>query len=460
MEIGLEVLGIKKVEGPLIFLEPVKDVSYDEFVEIELEDGSIRHGRVLETGFGGILIQVFEGTFGIPPKSTKVKFTGKPLMFGVSESVLGRIFNGRGEPIDGLPNIVAEEYRNVNGSALNPSVRAYPRDFIQTGISAIDVMNTLVRGQKLPIFSGAGLPHNELALQIALQAKVRGQEEQFAIIFAAMGVKYDDAIFFKKTLEESGNLSNTVMFINLANDPVVERLLTPRIALTVAEYLAFEKNYHVLVILTDMTNYCEALREVATALGEVPARKGFPGYMYSDLATIYERAGRVKGKEGSVTQIPILTMPNDDITHPIPDLTGYITEGQIVLSRDLYTKGIYPPIDVLPSLSRLMKDGIGEGKTRWDHPRLFMQLYASYSRVKEVRDIASIVGEEELSMIDKLYLKFGDAFETKFIAQGFKENRSLEYSLDLAWDIISILPADELTALTPKEINAFYRGEK
>ncbi len=456
-EISKERIGINSIKGPILIIEGVKGVGYDEVVEIKLEDGSERRGKVLETSDDFVVLQLFEGTSGINPKTSRVRFTGKPLEIGLSEKMLGRVFNGAGKPIDNLFDTIPETYRNVNGESLNPVVREYPREYIETGITAIDLMNTLVRGQKLPIFSAAGLPHNELAAQIAAQAKLPGEEAgNFAVVFAAMGIKNDDAFFFINNFEERGALKNVVMFLNLANDPPIERIVTPRVALTVAEYLAYDKGKHVLVILTDMTSYCEALREIANARGEVPARKGFPGYMYSDLATIYERAGRVKGRTGSITQVPILTMPNDDITHPVPDLTGYITEGQIVLSRDLYGKGIYPPIDVLPSLSRLMKDSIGKGYTRDDHPHLFMQLYASYARVKEVRSIASIVGEEELTPVDKAYLKFGNEFERNFIGQGFTEDRSIEYSLGLGWKMLSILPKTELSGLKEEEIEKYY----
>ncbi len=460
-EISKERIGINSIRGPILVIEKVKNVGYDEVVEIKLEDGSERKGKVLETSDDFVVVQLFEGTSGINPKTSRVRFTGKPLEVGLSEKMLGRVFNGVGKPIDGLFDIIPETYRNVNGESLNPVVREYPREYIETGITAIDLMNTLVRGQKLPIFSAAGLPHNELAAQIAAQAKLPGEEAgNFAVVFAAMGIKNDDAFFFINNFEERGALKNVVMFLNLANDPPIERIVTPRVALTVAEYLAYEKGKHVLVILTDMTSYCEALREIANARGEVPARKGFPGYMYSDLATIYERAGRVKGRTGSITQVPILTMPNDDITHPVPDLTGYITEGQIVLSRDLYGKGIYPPIDVLPSLSRLMKDSIGKGYTRDDHPHLFMQLYACYARVKEVRSIASIVGEEELTPVDKAYLRFGNEFERNFIGQAFTEDRTMEYSLSLGWKMVSILPKTELSGLKEEEIAKYYIESK
>ncbi len=457
IDIDIERIGISGVNGPLAIVEGMKGVGYDELVEIRLPDGSSRHGKVLETSDAAVVIQLFEGTSGLSPKKSRVQFKGKPLEMGLSEHILGRVFNGIGKPIDGLSDILPETYRNVNGEPLNPVVRAYPREYIETGVTAIDMMNTLVRGQKLPIFSAAGLPHNELAAQIAAQAKLPGEQAgNFAVVFAAMGIKHDDAFFFLENFEETGALKNVVMYLNLADDPSIERVITPRVALTAAEYLAYEKGKHVLVIMTDMTSYCEALREIANARGEVPARKGFPGYMYSDLATLYERAGRVKDRPGSITQVPILTMPNDDITHPVPDLTGYITEGQIVLSRELNGKGVYPPVEILPSLSRLMKDSIGEGYTRSDHPHLFMQLYASYARVKEVRSIASIVGEEELGKVDRAYLKFGQAFEREFIAQDFHEDRSMDTSLATGWRMASILPKNELSGLREDEITRFY----
>lgn len=455
-----QLVGISGINGPLAIVDGVKEAGYDEQVELRLQDGTQRMAKVLEVREEQVVLQVFEGTSGINPEKTSLRFTGRPFEIGLSPQMLGRVFSGTGKPIDGLSELVAEEYRNINGEPLNPMVREYPREYIETGISAIDIMNTLVRGQKLPIFSAAGLPHNRLAAQIAAQAKLPGEEDSnFAVVFAAMGIKHDDAHFFIQNFEETGALKNVVMFLNLADDPSIERIITPRVALTAAEYLAFDKGLHVLVILTDMTSYCEALREVATARGEVPARKGFPGYMYSDLSTLYERAGRVKGRPGSITQVPILTMPNDDITHPVPDLTGYITEGQIVLSRELLGKGLYPAIDILPSLSRLMKDSIGKGYTRDDHPHLFMQLYACYSRVKEVRSIASIVGEEELGQVDRLYLKFGQEFENRFISQDFHDDRSLEASLDLAWEILSIMPASELAGLKEEEIREHYLGQ-
>jgi len=456
-----EYTRVREIKGPLLIVEGVSNVAYDEIVEVELASGEKRRGRVLDVQRGVAVVQVFEGTTGITTTGTKVRFLGRPLEIPVSEDMLGRIFNGLGEPIDNGPPIVAEDERDVNGAPLNPSERAYPEDFIQTGVSAIDGMNTLVRGQKLPIFSGSGLPHNVLAAQIARQATVRGEEEEFAVVFAAIGIKYDDFIFFKKFFEETGALNRVAMFVNLADEPAMIRLVTPRAALTLAEYLAYERDMHVLVILTDMTNYAEALREISAAREEVPGRQGYPGYLYSDLASIYERAGRVKGKNGSITQMPILTMPNDDITHPIPDLTGYITEGQIVLSRELYNRGIYPPINVLMSLSRLMKEGIGPGKTREDHADVSNQLYAAYSRGVELRSLAAVVGEESLSPVDRKYLEFADLFEKKFLRQGERENRTIEQTLDIAWDILSILPEEELTNIKEKHIKKYhpkYRG--
>ncbi len=452
---------VTEIRGPLVIVEGVSAVSYDEIVEVELPTGEIRRGRVLDVSRGLAVVQVFEGTTGITATGTKVKFLGRPLELPVSEDMLGRVFNGLGEPIDGGPKIVAEDERDINGAPLNPAERAYPEDFIQTGVSAIDGMNTLVRGQKLPIFSGSGLPHNVLAAQIARQATVRGEEEEFAVVFAAIGIKYDDYIFFRNFFEQTGALNRVSMFVNLANEPAMIRLVTPRAALTLAEYLAYERDMHVLVILTDMTNYAEALREISAAREEVPGRQGYPGYLYSDLASIYERAGRVKGKKGSITQMPILTMPNDDITHPIPDLTGYITEGQIVLSRDLHNRGIYPPIDVLMSLSRLMKEGIGPGKTREDHAEIKDQLYAAYSRGVELRSLAAVVGEESLSETDRRYLRFADAFEKRFLMQGVRENRSIEETLDLAWDVLAELPEDELFHVKEETIKRYhpkYRG--
>ncbi len=447
---------IKEVKGPLLIVEGVSGVSYDEIVEVELASGEKRRGRVLDVGAGIAVVQVFEGTTGITRVGTKVRFLGRPLEIPVSEDMLGRVFNGLGEPIDGGPPIVAEEKRDVNGEPLNPAARDYPEDFIQTGVSAIDGMNTLVRGQKLPLFSGSGLPHNMLAAQIARQATVPGEEAEFAVVFAAIGIKYDDALFFRKFFEETGAINKVAMFVNLADEPAMIRLVTPRVALTLAEYLAYERDMHVLVILTDMTNYCEALREISAAREEVPGRQGYPGYMYSDLATIYERAGRVKGKKGSITQMPILTMPNDDITHPIPDLTGYITEGQVVLDRGLYNRGIYPPINVLMSLSRLMKEGIGPGKTREDHAGVSNQLYAAYARAQELRSLATIVGEESLSETDRKYLRYAEAFEKRFLSQGFYENRDIDTTLDIGWEVLSILPESELTNIKDEHIRKYH----
>ncbi len=450
-----EYIGIKKVSGPIIYIEDIADVGFGEVVQIVDVQGKKRHGRVLSVGRTSAAVEIFEGTSGLSTAGTRVRFLGHPLSIPVSERMLGRVFNGIGESIDGLPEPIASERRNVNGFPINPASREYPRDFIQTGISAIDGMNTLVRGQKLPMFSGSGLPHNKLAAQIVRQATLIGEDTQFAVVFGAMGIKHDDAEVFRQSFEETGVLKNVVMFINLASDPPIERLVTPRSALTIAEYLAFDCGMHVLVVLTDMTNYCEALREVSTSKGEVPSRKGYPGYLYSDLASMYERAGRIVGKEGSITQIPILTMPNDDITHPIPDLSGFITEGQIVLDRNLDKQGVYPPITVLPSLSRLMNDGIGEGKTREDHRNISNQLYSAYTYVKRVETLASIIGESELSDLDKKYLEVGRQFETMFIKQGISENRTIENTLDLAWKIVSTLPRRELTRVTDKQIGRY-----
>jgi len=448
-----EYIGLQKVSGPILYIENIADVGFGEVVQVTDVQGHVRHGRVLSVGRTSAAVEIFEGTSGLSTHDTKVRFLGHPLTVPVSTNMLGRVFNGIGEPIDGLPEPIASEHRNVNGSPMNPCSRQYPRDFIQTGISTIDGMNTLVRGQKLPVFSGSGLPHNKLAAQIVRQATIIGEEEtQFVVVFGAMGIKHDDAEVFRQSFEETGVLKNVVMFINLASDPPIERLVTPRSALTIAEYLAFDKGMHVLVLLTDMTNYCEALREVSTSKGEVPSRKGYPGYLYSDLASIYERAGRIIGREGSITQIPILTMPNDDITHPIPDLTGFITEGQIVLDRNLEKQGIYPPINVLPSLSRLMNDGIGEGKTREDHRNIANQLYSAYTYVKRVETLASIIGESELSELDKKYLELGRAYEDTFVRQSIMENRSIEETLDLAWKIVSTLPRRELTRVNDKQI--------
>jgi V/A-type H+-transporting ATPase subunit B len=458
----MSVIGVKEytkiseIRGPLIIVEGVSRVAYDEVVEVELSNGERRRGRVLEVTRNAAVVQVFEGTTGISTVGAKVRFLGRTLEMPVSEDMLGRIFDALGKPIDGGPDVVAEEKYDINGAPINPAVRAYPEDFIQTGVSAIDGMNTLVRGQKLPIFSGSGLPHNELAAQIARQATVRGEEEEFAVVFAAIGIKYDDFVFFRRFFEETGAMKRVAMFVNLANEPAMLRLVAPRAALTLAEYLAYERDMHVLAILTDMTNYAEALREISAAREEVPGRQGYPGYMYSDLASIYERAGRVHGRKGSITQMPILTMPNDDITHPIPDLTGYITEGQIVLSRDLYNRGIYPPINVLMSLSRLMKEGIGPGKTREDHSQVSDQLYAAYSRGVELRSLAAVVGEESLSETERKYLRFADVFERRFLSQGVRENRTIEQTLDLAWEVLSELPEEELTNIREEFIKKYH----
>lgn len=455
---GIEYTSIYEIRGPLVVVDKVERAQYEELVEIETASGERRLGRVIEVGGGRAVVQVFEGTQGLSIEGTKARFLGTTMKFGVSTDCLGRVFDGLGRPIDGMPAPYAEEFRDVNGDPINPERREYPSEFIQTGISAIDVMNSLVRGQKLPIFSGSGLPHNVLAAQIARQATVPGKEEEFAVIFAAIGVQNDEARYFRRSLEESGALARSALFLNLADDPAIERIITPRVALTLAEYLAFEQGYHVLVILTDMTNYAEALREISAAREEVPGRKGYPGYMYTDLASIYERAGRIKGKKGSVTQMPILSMPSDDITHPIQDLTGYITEGQIVLGRDLHRKGIYPPINVLMSLSRLMGPGIiAPKKTRPDHGDVSNQLYASYSRAVQLRALAEIVGKSGLSASDLKYLEFGDLFEQRFLNQSPYENRTLDDSLEIAWEILSTLPESELTKIKEEHIRKYYR---
>ncbi len=455
---GREYIGLSEITGPLIFIEKVRGAGYNELVEILNPDGEVRHGLILETSDTTTVVQVFEGTAGLSLSTTRVRFKGKPLQIGVTKELLGRVLDGAGRPVDGLPAPIAQDKRDVNGLPINPTARDYPQKFIQTGLSAIDGMNTLIRGQKLPIFSGSGLPHNQIASQIARQAKIVGEEVAFAVVFAAMGIKYDVARSFMDSFERSGVLQNVVLFLNLADDPSIERLVTPRTALTVAEFLAFEEHMHVLVILTDMSNYCEALREVSTARSEIPSRKGYPGYLYSDLASIYERAGMIRGLPGSITQMPILTMPNDDITHPVPDLSGYITEGQIVLERELYRRGVYPPIAGLPSLSRLMKDGIGEGMTRDDHPHIASQLFAAYSHVKDVRALASVIGEEELTPLDHKYIEFGEAFEHRFLAQGQDEERSIEQTLDIGWEVVGILPEEELTRVTEEEIDKYYPG--
>lgn len=456
---GKEYIGLSHISGPIIIIEGIRGVGFDEMVEITDPGGNTRVGRVLEVTEDLAVIQVFGGTRGLSISSTRVRFVGRPLELEVSRDMIGRVFNGLGEPMDGIPKPFSTLRMNINGVPINPTAREYPRDFIQTGVSVIDGLNTLVRGQKLPIFSGSGMPHNLLARQIVRQAKLVGaeaEEEEFVIVFAAMGIKHDDAEFFRSGFEETGTLNKVVMFLNLADDPSIERLITPRCALTAAEYLAFHEGIHVLVILTDMTNYAEALREIASAREEVPSRKGYPGYMYSDLASLYERTGKIRGLEGSITQIPILTMPNDDINHPIPDLTGYITEGQIVLSRELHNKGIYPPANVPRSLSRLMKDGIGEGKTRSDHPNVQSQLYAAYANVQSVRSLASVIGEEELSEIDRHYLEFGDHFEREFVGQAADEDRSIEETLDIGWEALSYLPETELHRVTEEEISEHY----
>lgn len=432
------------------------DLFYGELVDVRAPDGSVRRGRVVSLSEKATLVQVFAGTDGLSPAATRVRFLGRPLEVALAPSILGRTFNGLGEPADGIGRVIGGHRADANGLPLNPMARQYPRDFIHTGISAIDTLTTLIRGQKLPIFSGNGLPHNQLAVQIATQAKLMGAEN-FAVVFAGIGIKHDDAAFFRRELSEKGRSNNVVTFLNLADDPVIERIATPRVALTAAEYMAYELGLHVLVIITDMTSYCEAVRELGVAAGEVPSRKGYPAYLYSDLASLYERAGVVRGRDGSVTQLPILTMPNDDITHPIPDLTGFITEGQIVLSRDIDGKGIYPPIDVLTSLSRLMKDGIGKGFTRDDHPGVASQLFASYSRVQDVRSLASVVGEDELSKADKLSMAFGELFEGRFLRQGSDEDREIGRSLDMAWEILSSLPRGELTRVSLDEIRAHIK---
>ncbi len=453
----IEYLGLNEINGSLVVMEGVQNPSFEEIVEITLNNNTKKLGRIISIFGDKVVIQVFEGTSDISLSNTRTKLTGHPMEIALSEEILGRIFDGAGRPIDNLGEIVPEVKRDINGSSMNPVSRQYPRNFIQTGISSIDGLATLIRGQKLPIFSGNGLPHDQLAAQIVRQAKLSGDSSnKFAIVFAAMGVKNDVADFFKREFEESGVLERVVMFLNLANDPVVERILTPKVALTVAEYLAFDKGMHILVILTDMTSYAEALREISSAQNEIPSRKGFPGYLYSDLASIYERAGIINGIDGSVTQIPILSMPNDDITHPIPDLTGYITEGQIVLDRTLYQQGIYPPVSVLPSLSRLMKDGIGEGYTRDDHSDVANQLFASYSKVQEAKSLASVIGEDELSDIDKLYIKFGKEFENKFINQRKDENRDIKTTLDIGWSLLKLLPRDELDRIDTSILDKYY----
>lgn len=451
-----EYYTIREVAGPLMLVEQVSGVKYDELVEIELQNGERRRGRVLEVTGDKALVQLFEGSSGLNLRNSKVRFLGRTLEIGVSLDMLGRVFDGLGNPRDGGPRILAEERRDINGVPINPYARDYPSEFIQTGISSIDGLNTLVRGQKLPIFSASGLPHAEIAAQIARQAQVRGTGEEFAVVFGAMGITFDEADFFMSDFRRTGAIERAVLFINLANDPAIERIATPRMALTAAEYLAFDKGMHVLVILTDMTNYAEALREISAARKEVPGRRGYPGYLYTDLATIYERAGRIRGCQGSITQLPILTMPEDDKTHPIPDLTGYITEGQIILSRELHRKGVYPPIDVLPSLSRLKDKGIGEGKTRADHADTMNQLYAAYARGKEAQELAQILGDAALTDEDRLYLEFADEFERRYIAQGNQENRSIEETLDIGWSLLRLLPRSELKRIRDEYLDKYY----
>src|SRR5512140_1408610 len=463
---GQEVMGVSRVTAPIVVVHGGGSIGYDEVVEVVVSAGIMRRGRVLEVSRDMAVVQVFAGTTGISIGGTRVKFLGETLHIPVSEEMLGRVFDGLGRAIDGGPQPLSERFADINGQPINPTARVYPRDYIQTGISAIDGLNTLVMGQKLPLFSGAGLPHDQLAAQIVRQATLGvpagsppAENTQFAIVFAAMGVKHDVASYFQDAFTESGALSRVAMFLNLADDPPVERVVTPRAALTLAEYLAFERSMHVLVVLTDMTNYCEALRQISNIRGEVPSRKGYPGYLYSDLASLYERTGRIKNSQGSITQIPILTMPSDDITHPVPDMSGYITEGQIVLGRDLDHQGIYPPIAVLPSLSRLMKDGIGKGRTREDQPHWGAQLYAAYAHMQDVRALASVIGEEELGDVDRKYLQFGRAFEKEFVNQSLTENRTIEQTLDIGWRLLSMLPKEELTRVSLDEIKKYYQGK-
>ncbi len=452
-----EYRSVTQVAGPLMIVEGVEEVAYGEVVYIRTPGGENRMGQVLESQENVAIVQVFEGTRGLDTDQTRVRFAGDIMRISLSKEILGRSFDGLGRPIDGGPEIIPEARLSITGAAINPTARAYPNEFIQTGISTIDGMNTLVRGQKLPIFSGSGLPHNELAAQIARQATVLGSEEPFSVIFAAMGITHEEANFFINSFESTGALERIVSFINLADDPAIERIITPRMALTTAEFLAFNYDTHVLVILTDMTNYCEALREISSAREEVPGRRGYPGYMYTDLATNYERAGRIIGKRGSITQMPILSMPDDDITHPVPDLTGYITEGQFVLSRELHRKGIYPPVDVLPSLSRLMNEGIGEGRTRADHLGVSDQCYSGYAEGRDVRSLVAVVGEEALSERDRLNLKFAEVFEERFVTQGVDENRTIEQTLDLGWELLSMFPEGELKRIDEKYVKQYYK---
>ncbi|MBQ2642532.1 MAG: V-type ATP synthase subunit B [Eubacterium sp.] len=450
---------IQEVAGPLMMVKDVENVTYDELGEIVLANGEVHRCKVLEINGGNALVQLFEDSTGINLSNSKVRFLGHSMELGVSMDMLGRVFDGLGNPIDGGPEIIPDERRDINGVAMNPTARNYPSEFIQTGVSAIDGLNTLVRGQKLPIFSASGLPHANLAAQIAKQAKVVGTEEPFAVVFAAVGITFEEADFFVNSFKETGAIDRTVLFTNLANDPAVERIATPRMALTTAEYLAFEKGMHVLVIITDITNYADSLREVSAARKEVPGRRGYPGYMYTDLATLYERAGRQEGKNGSITLIPILTMPEDDKTHPIPDLTGYITEGQIILSRDLFRKGVTPPIDVLPSLSRLKDKGIGEGKTRADHANVMNQLFSAYARGKDAKELMTILGEAALTEMDVKYANFADAFEEKYVSQGYDTNRTIEDTMNVGWELLSMLPKSELKRVSDEYIEKYYKGE-
>ena len=451
---------VEEISGPLMMVRMVENVTFDELVEIQLHDGSIRRGKVLEVNGDAAVVQLFESAAGINLADAKVRFLGHPLQLGVSGDMLGRVFNGMGQPIDGGPDILPDEYRDINGLPMNPAARDYPNEFIQTGVSTIDGLNNLVRGQKLPIFSGSGLPHANLAAQIARQAKVLGDDDKFAVVFAAIGITFEESEFFVQEFKRTGAIDRTVLFTNLANEPAVERIATPRMALTAAEYLAFEKDMHVLVILTDITNYAEALREISAAKKEVPGRRGYPGYLYTDLATMYERAGRRIGKAGSITMIPILTMPEDDKTHPIPDLTGYITEGQIILNRELFRKGITPPVDVLPSLSRLKDKGIGAGKTREDHSGVLNQLFAAYAAGKDAKELMTILGESALSDTDKLYAKFAEEFEEKYVNQGNETNRSIEETLNIGWELLSILPRSELKRVKVEHIDKYMPTEK
>ena len=450
---------IQEVAGPLMLVRGVEGVTYNELGEIELASGEKRRCKVLEIDGGNALVQLFESSTGINLSNSRVRFLGRSMELGVSEDMLSRVFDGLGRPIDGGPEILPDKRMDINGLPINPAARSYPQEFIQTGVSAIDGLNTLVRGQKLPIFSASGLPHAQLAAQIARQAKVRGTSEPFAVVFAAMGITFEESSFFVESFRKTGAIDRTVLFVNLANDPAVERIATPRMALTAAEYLAFERGMHVLVILTDITNYADALREVSAARKEVPGRRGYPGYMYTDLASLYERAGRQKGKAGSITMIPILTMPEDDKTHPIPDLTGYITEGQIILSRELYRRGIMPPIDVLPSLSRLKDKGIGEGKTRADHANTMNQLFSAYARGKDAKELMTILGEAALTEIDKLYAKFADEFEKEYVSQGYEANRDIEETLAIGWKLLSILPRSELKRIKDEFLDQYYGKE-